>query len=145
MSRPLVLNYSTFGHVEVMANEIAAIAREAGSDVTIKRVPALMPKEALEASGAKHDQAEPVIEDPNELVDYDGIVFGTPTRFGVHLDRWRAGDDNHLLPLNTAAPRLHDRGITVFLEGVDGPVRGAGWIALWGRNHCRSGRQTHTE
>lgn len=90
MSRILVLYYSTYGHVETMANAAAEGARGvAGTEVTIKRVPELMPPEALEKSGAKTDQDAPVIEDPDELVDYDAIVFGTPTRFGNMCSQMR--------------------------------------------------------
>ncbi len=83
MSRILVLYYSAYGHVETMADAVVEGARGvSGTEVAIRRVPELMPKEALESSGAKVDQDAPVIEDPNELADYDAIVFGTPTRFG---------------------------------------------------------------
>ncbi len=90
MSRILVLYYSTYGHVETMANAVVEGARGvSGTDVTIKRVPELMSKEALEKSGAKVDQDAPIIEDPNELADYDAIVFGTPTRFGNMCSQMR--------------------------------------------------------
>ena len=90
MSRMLVLYYSTYGHTETMADAVAEGARGiAGTEVTIKRVPELMPPEALASSGAKTDQKAPVIEDPNELSDYDAIVFGTPTRFGNMCSQMR--------------------------------------------------------
>ena len=82
MSKLLVLYYSTWGHVERMAQEIAAGARAvAGTAVTLKRVPESMPPETAAAIHAKTDQAAP-IADPDELADYDAIIFGTPTRFG---------------------------------------------------------------
>ncbi len=82
MSRILVLYYSTWGHVETMANAIAEGAGSvAGTEVVVKRVPELMPDDVAKAAGAKLDQSAP-IADPNELADYDGIIFGTPTRFG---------------------------------------------------------------
>lgn len=82
MSRLLVLYYSMYGHVETLAGAIAEGAREVdGVEVTIKRVPELMPREVAEKAGAKLDQEAPVAE-PGELVDYDAIIFGTPTRFG---------------------------------------------------------------
>ena len=90
MARTLVLYYSTYGHVEAMANEVAAGLRSVdGTEATIKRVPELMPEGALESSGAKVDQDAPVIEDPAELADYDAIVFGTPTRFGNMCSQMR--------------------------------------------------------
>jgi len=82
MARILVLYYSTWGHVETMANEIAAGAREIpGAEVTVKRVPETMPAETLAAIRARTDQPAPIAT-PAELADYDAIIFGTPTRFG---------------------------------------------------------------
>ena len=82
MSKLLVLYYSTWGHVERMAQEVAEGARAvAGTQVTLKRVPESMPPETAAAIHAKTDQAAPVAE-PDELGDYDAIIFGTPTRFG---------------------------------------------------------------
>lgn len=82
MTNVLVLYYSTWGHVERMAHSVAEGAREvAGAEVTLKRVPELMPEDVAKQAGAKLDQAAPVAE-PTELADYDAVIFGTPTRFG---------------------------------------------------------------
>lgn len=82
MSKVLVLYYSTWGHVERMAQEVAEGARSVpGVEVTIKRVPETMPAETAAAIHAKTDQAAPIAK-PEELADYDAIIFGTPTRFG---------------------------------------------------------------
>lgn len=82
MSRILVLYYSTYGHVERMAQAVVEGVREVpGAEVTLKRVPELMPEEVAKKAGAKLDQAAPLAS-PEELPDYDGIIFGTPTRYG---------------------------------------------------------------
>jgi NAD(P)H dehydrogenase (quinone) len=82
MTKILVLYYSTYGHIETMASAIAEGARSIdGVDVSIKRVAELMPEEVARKSGAKLNQSAPVAS-PNELADYDAIIFGTPTRFG---------------------------------------------------------------
>jgi NAD(P)H dehydrogenase (quinone) len=82
MAKLLVLYYSTYGHIEIMANAVADGARSVdGVEVTLKRVPETMPPEVAAAYGAKLDQAAPVA-DPKELANYDAIIFGTPTRFG---------------------------------------------------------------
>lgn len=82
MSKILVLYYSTYGHIEVMANAIADGARGVdGTEVTIKRVPELMPEEAAKNAGVKLEQEAPLAT-PEELGDYDAIIFGSPTRFG---------------------------------------------------------------
>jgi NAD(P)H dehydrogenase (quinone) len=79
--RVLVLYYSSYGHVETMAYAVAEGARSEGAEVTVKRVPELMPEEVAKAAYVKLDQAAP-IADPGELADYDAIIVGTPTRFG---------------------------------------------------------------
>jgi NAD(P)H dehydrogenase (quinone) len=81
MSKVLVLYYSSYGHVETLANAVAEGARAAGAQVDIKRVPETAPPEVAKAAHFKLDQAAPVakIED---LGDYDAIIIGTPTRFG---------------------------------------------------------------
>lgn len=82
MIRILVLYYSSYGHVEAMAEAVAEGAREVdGAKVTIKRVAELMPEEVARKANVKLDQKAPVAA-PNELADYDAIIFGTPTRFG---------------------------------------------------------------
>jgi len=69
------------GHIERMAEAVASGARDTGADVVVKRVPELVPEEVMRKAGYKIDQAAP-IADPPELADYDGILIGTPTRFG---------------------------------------------------------------
>jgi NAD(P)H dehydrogenase (quinone) len=81
MTKVLVLYYSSYGHIEKMAQAVAEGAREAGADVVIKRVPELVPEEIARKSGFKLDQAAPIAT-VNELADYDAIIFGTGTRFG---------------------------------------------------------------
>ena len=82
MSKILVLYYSSYGHVETMAGAVAEGARSVpGTEVTVKRVPELVPEELAKQSGMKLDQAAPIAK-PDELPDYDAVIFGTPTRFG---------------------------------------------------------------
>jgi len=82
MSRILVLYYSTWGHVERMAEAVAEGARTvAGAQVDIKRVPELMSAETLTAMHAKTTQAAALAR-VEDLENYDAILFGTPTRFG---------------------------------------------------------------
>ena len=82
MTKVLVLYYSTYGHIETMAKAVAEGARSvAGTEVTVKRVPELMPEDVARKAGAKLDQEAPIAK-PQELADYDAVIFGTPTRFG---------------------------------------------------------------
>lgn len=88
MPKILVLYYSMYGHIEQMAEAVAEGARSTGADVTIKRVPDLVPADVAAKSGAKVDQKAPVA-DPNELANYDAVIFGTPTRFGMMAAQMR--------------------------------------------------------
>lgn len=81
MSKVLILYYSSYGHIEKMAEAVAEGVREAGGEATIKRVPELVPDDIAKKSGFKLDQAAPIAT-VAELPDYDAIVLGVPTRFG---------------------------------------------------------------
>jgi NAD(P)H dehydrogenase (quinone) len=82
MSNLLVLYYSRYGQVETMSNAVAEGARSIdGMKVATKRVPELLSAEAARQAGAKPDQPAPIAS-PEELDQYDAIIFGTPTRFG---------------------------------------------------------------
>ncbi|MEM9011714.1 MAG: NAD(P)H:quinone oxidoreductase [Pseudomonadota bacterium] len=81
MAKVLVLYYSSYGHVETMAHAVAEGARDEGAEVTVKRVPETVPREAAEAAHFKLDQEAPEAT-PDELPDYDAIIVGTGTRYG---------------------------------------------------------------
>lgn len=82
MAKILVLYYSMYGHIEIMANAVAEGVRSVeNTEVVVKRVPELMSKEVARRAGAKLDQAAPIAT-VDELPNYDAIIFGTPTRFG---------------------------------------------------------------
>ncbi len=81
MSKVLVLYYSTYGHIESMAQAVAEGARAAGATVDLKRVPETVPEEIARPAHFKLDQAAPVAT-VEELEGYDAIIVGCPTRFG---------------------------------------------------------------
>ncbi|MGH7118560.1 MAG: NAD(P)H:quinone oxidoreductase [Acetobacteraceae bacterium] len=81
MPKILVLYYSAWGHIEQLAKAEVEGARSTGAQVTIKRVPELVPAEIAEKFHYKRSQ-EAAIATVDELPDYDAIIFGTPTRFG---------------------------------------------------------------
>ena len=81
MSKVLVLYYSSYGHIETMANAVAEGARSAGATVDIKRVPETAPLEVAKAAHFKLDQTAPVAA-VADLEGYDAIIVGTPTRLG---------------------------------------------------------------
>jgi NAD(P)H dehydrogenase (quinone) len=81
MAKVLVLYYSSYGHIERMAQAVAEGVREAGAEVVIKRVPEIVPEDVARKAHYKLDQAAPIAT-VNDLADYDAIIFGTGTRFG---------------------------------------------------------------
>lgn len=82
MAKVLVLYHSFYGHIEAMAGAVAEGAHEvAGAQVDVKRVPETVPDELFRKSGGKSDQAAPIAK-PEDLANYDAIIFGTGTRFG---------------------------------------------------------------
>jgi NAD(P)H dehydrogenase (quinone) len=88
MAKMLVLYYSSWGHVEQMARAAERGGREGGATVTVKRVPELVPLEVAQQAGYKLDQDAP-IADPLELADYDAVMIGAPTRYGVMCSQMR--------------------------------------------------------
>lgn len=81
MAKVLVLYYSSYGHIETMAQAVAEGARSAGATADIKRVPETAPAEVVAAAHFKTDHAYPEAQ-PDELANYDAIIVGVPTRYG---------------------------------------------------------------
>jgi len=81
-----VIFYSMYGHIFKMAEAIAEGIREvADVDIEMYRVTELIPDDILEKSGAKAAQqafSHIPIAKPEQLANADGIIFGTPTRYG---------------------------------------------------------------
>ena len=82
MTKILVLYYSMYGHIEVMAQAVSDGVREViDVEVIVKRVPETIPEDHARVIGVKLNKPAPIAT-TEELVDYDAIIFGTPTRFG---------------------------------------------------------------
>lgn len=81
MAKVLVLYYSTYGHIETMANAMAEGARGAGATVDVKRVPETVPEDIAKNGHFKLEQSAPIAK-VDELEHYDAIVIGAPTRYG---------------------------------------------------------------
>ncbi|MDR7098961.1 NAD(P)H dehydrogenase (quinone) [Lysobacter niabensis] len=81
MAKVLVLYYSSYGHIERMAEAVAEGARNTGATVDIRRVPETVPEDIVRKSHYKLDQ-KAQIASVAELESYDAIVIGTGTRYG---------------------------------------------------------------
>ena len=86
MTRVLVLFHSWTGGTYRLAEALAEGARSVdGVDVVVKQVPEVVSSEVLDSVGATEARkvfADVPVVNVDELPDYDGFAFGTPTRFG---------------------------------------------------------------
>ena len=81
----LVLFYSMYGHTFRMANAVVEGVQEAGGEPVLKQVAELIPEEYW--SEAVKETKElmkdvPVADPRKDLKGIDGVIVGTPTRFG---------------------------------------------------------------
>lgn len=90
----LVLFYSSYGHIFEMAKAVAEGASSLDNmEVALKQVPETLPAEILDKMGASQARkafAHIPIADPSELGDYDAIIFGAPTRYGMIASQMKA-------------------------------------------------------
>jgi NAD(P)H dehydrogenase (quinone) len=81
MPKVLVLYYSSYGHIQEMAEAVAEGARSGLAQVDILRVPELVPEEVARKAGYRLEQPHGVAR-VEDLPRYDAIVVGVGTRFG---------------------------------------------------------------
>jgi len=87
MAKVLVLFYSTFGHIATLAEAIAEGATQvSGVTVDLRRVPETLSDEVLQKMDALDSyyymcKKYKAIQ-PEELLQYDAIICGAPTRYG---------------------------------------------------------------
>ena len=82
MTKILVLYYSSYGHTAQMAEAVAEGIREGGAEAVIRHVPETAPEDVVKSAGFQKMEGHTCIGGPDELADYDGIVVGSPTRYG---------------------------------------------------------------
>jgi len=81
----LIVFYSTYGHIYTLAKAAKQAAEKAGANVRLRRVAETLPVTVLEKMNALEAQKQ--FEDvtlaaPSDVEWADGILWGTPTRFG---------------------------------------------------------------
>jgi NAD(P)H dehydrogenase (quinone) len=86
VSRIAIIYYSATGTNHAMAQAVAEGAQGAGAEVRVRMVAETAPAEAREKNRAWAEFAERTKDEPRASLDdldwADGVVFGTPTRFG---------------------------------------------------------------
>lgn len=88
-----IIYYSMYGHIEGMAQEIKKGLEKGGVSVDMFQVPETLPDDALSKMGAPPKNAEvPTLDFQmvSKLNEYDGFIFGIPTRFGVMCAQMKA-------------------------------------------------------
>jgi len=83
----LVAFYSRDGSVEALAKAVGEGAREAGAEVRLRRVPDLVPPDVMAKVPGWEERSKTMLSaygaPTHADVEWaDGILFGTPTRFG---------------------------------------------------------------
>ena len=88
--RVAIVYYSLYGHVKTLANEIHAGVKAGGLEATILQVPETLPPNILEMLKAPpRDTSVPEVT-AIDLKEYDGVIFGIPTRFGMAASQMKA-------------------------------------------------------
>ena len=83
--RILILFYSMYGHTFKMAKAVVEGVQEAGGEPILKQVAELIPEESWSEDVKKTKELMkkiPVANPRKDLKGIDGVIVGTPTRFG---------------------------------------------------------------
>jgi len=85
-----IVYYSMYGHVRTLAQAIKKGAEKIpGVTITLYQVAETLPQEVLEKMHAAPKSDDPIIT-AADLAKADGIIFGTPTRFGMACAQMKA-------------------------------------------------------
>lgn len=86
MARIGILYYSMYGSTYELANTLAEGVTKAGGDGQLRRIAdPLLPDEVKESDGVKEAiaaQAHVTEASVDELTEFDGLIIGSPTRYG---------------------------------------------------------------
>jgi flavorubredoxin len=90
MTKIAIVYYSTYGHVTTMAEAVKKGVEAGGASVDIFQVPETLSEAILTKMGAPPKADHPIIT-PDQLADYDGIIFGVSGRFGMMSAQLKVG------------------------------------------------------
>ena len=86
MARIGIVYYSMYGSTHELATTLAEGIDKAGGESHLRLVPELLPEEVQQSEGVqatKEETADVPAARVDELGDFDGILFGAPTRYGA--------------------------------------------------------------
>jgi len=85
-----IVFYSTWGHVQKLAEAEAKGIKEAGGECDLYQIAETLPQEVLTKMYAPEKTKDiPTISDPKDLEKYDAFLFGIPTRYGNFPAQWK--------------------------------------------------------
>jgi len=94
MAKIGIVYYSMYGATYELARAIAEGIEKGGGEAHLRRVPdPLLPDEVKASDGVRQAieaQEDVSVVDVDELPDFDGIVFGSPTRYGSATSQLQA-------------------------------------------------------
>lgn len=83
MSKVAVIVFSMYGHVAKLADHVVEGAKSTGAQVDVYQIEETLPDDVL---AKMHANKEPIAKlpviTPEALKEYDGFIFGFPTRYG---------------------------------------------------------------
>lgn len=78
-----IVYYSMYGHIKQLADAELKGIKEAGGDAVLLQVAETLPDDVLAKMHAPPKPTDvTVLNDPSQLEEFDGILFGIPTRYG---------------------------------------------------------------
>lgn len=84
-----IVYYSMYGHIAALANAVKKGIEASGGSADLFQVEETLPEEVLSKMQAPgQDKSVPFIT-PDKLAEYDGFLFGIPTRYGNFPAQWR--------------------------------------------------------
>jgi len=89
MAKIAIVIYSMYGHVAILAEAEKKGIEAAGGEVDLFQVPETLPDEVLTKMHAA-PKREYAIATADTLRNYDGILFGIPTRYGNFPGQFKA-------------------------------------------------------
>lgn len=116
MAKIAIIYYSSTGHTHALAKAVAEGAEAGGAETRLRKVRELAPDDAIDSRPGWRAHLDATSEVPEAaLADLDwadGMVFGTPTRFGLPAAQLKQFLDQ-TGPL-WAQGKLQDKPVSVF-------------------------------
>jgi len=85
-----IVYYSMYGHIRTLADAELKGIESAGGTAKLYQIAETLPEDVLAKMHAPPKPTDvEVLRDPGELEQYDGVLFGIPTRYGNFPAQWK--------------------------------------------------------